>query len=280
MKDPDIPVTDDHMHIDPANGRGVEAALDFRRSGGTHLFLVSKPSWSHGVAPRSGDDFAVVFEETLRTAAAIRERGLVVYPVLGVHPAEISRLSGRMTVDEAARVMEEGLSLAGAYVADGKAVALKSGRPHYEASPEEMDASNRVLAHALGCAADAGCALQIHAESGPCADVVEMARDAGMDPGRVVKHYAVPGTPLTPSFIATHDAIPELCREGVSFMMESDYMDDESRPGAVIGPRSVPRVTFRLLREGQITVDDAWRIHADTPEKVYGVEISAGEKRL
>jgi len=276
MKYPEIPVTDDHMHIDPVHGRGVEAALDFRRSGGTHLFLVSKPSWSHGVTPRSGRDFTAVFDETLRTAAVIRERGLVVYPVLGVHPAEISRLSRRMTVDEAAGVMEQGLSLACEYVMDGKAVALKSGRPHYEASPEEMDASNRVLSHALRCAADAGCAIQIHAESGPCADVVEMARDAGLDPARVVKHYAVPGTPLTPSFIATHEAIPDLCRQGEPFMMESDYMDDGSRPGAVIGPRSVPRVTFRLLREGRITTEDACRIHADTPGQVYGVEISIG----
>ena len=48
MKLSGIPITDDHIHIDPANGRGIEAAKDFRRSGGTHIFLVSKPSWSFG----------------------------------------------------------------------------------------------------------------------------------------------------------------------------------------------------------------------------------------
>ena len=51
MKSPAFPVTDDHIHIDPVNGRGVEAAKDFLRAGGTHLFLVSKPSWSLGVLP-------------------------------------------------------------------------------------------------------------------------------------------------------------------------------------------------------------------------------------
>ena len=50
MKSPAYPVTDDHIHIDPKNGRGLEAAKDFFRAGGTHLFLVSKPSWSLGVA--------------------------------------------------------------------------------------------------------------------------------------------------------------------------------------------------------------------------------------
>ena len=33
-----------------------------------------------------------------------------------------------------------------------------------------------------------GCAVQIHAESGPCADVPEMAVRAGMPPDRVDKH--------------------------------------------------------------------------------------------
>ncbi len=51
-------------------------------------------------------------------------------------------------------------------------------------------------------------------------------------------------------------------------------MDENSRPGAVIGPKSVPKATFRLLEKGAITTDDAFRIHKETPEAVYGVEIT------
>jgi TatD-related deoxyribonuclease len=61
--------------------------------------------------------------------------------------------------------------------------------------------------------------------------------------------------------------------------MESDYMDENERPGAVIGPRSVPRFTRRLLDAGRITVDEAYRIHADTPSRVYGVRIGSGPVR-
>ncbi|HXX55447.1 MAG TPA: TatD family hydrolase, partial [Methanoregula sp.] len=175
MRSPEFPVTDDHIHIDPANGRGIEAAKDFLRAGGTHLFLVSKPSWSLSVHPVRGADYASVFDETLRVAELVRGTGLVVFPVLGVHPAEISRLSERMPLAEAAEVMKGGLELAAAYVRDGKAVALKSGRPHYEVPGEILAASNEVLAHALSLAAECGCALQIHAETGPCTDVAEMA---------------------------------------------------------------------------------------------------------
>ncbi|NYT06517.1 MAG: hydrolase TatD, partial [Methanomicrobiales archaeon] len=89
MKHPDIAITDDHIHIDPVNGRGIAAAKDFLHAGGTHLFLVTKPSWSYGIEPARGEDFRAVFEATLDVAGLIREAGLTVFPVLGVHPAEM-----------------------------------------------------------------------------------------------------------------------------------------------------------------------------------------------
>jgi TatD-related deoxyribonuclease len=274
MKSPAFPITDDHIHIDPVNGRGIEAAKDFLRSGGTHLFLVSKPSWSLSVYPSRGTDYTAVFDETLRVARMIEEIGVVVFPVLGIHPAEISRLSKRMPLPEATEVMKAGIDCAAAYVEEGKAVALKSGRPHYEVSPEVWTASNEVLIHALNRAAGCRCALQVHAESGPCTDIADMARNAGFPVERVVKHYGSPDTPLHPSLIAKHEAIPQLTRERRVFTMESDYMDENSRPGAVTGPKSVPRYTNQLLRDDLITQEDCFRIHAETIGKVYGVVIT------
>ena len=269
-----FPITDDHIHFDTVNGRGVEAAKDFLHSGGTHIFLVSKPSWSLSVTPVSGADYAKVFDETLRIAELIRETGLFVYPVLGIHPAEISRLTDRMSLSQAVTVMKEGLESAVGYIRDGRAVALKSGRPHYDVSPEIWAASNEVLAHALGLAAGYRCALQVHAESGPCTDIVGMAEKAGMPVSRVVKHYGSPETPLHPSLVARHEAVPALAREHRPFTLESDFMDENSRPGAVTGPKSVPRITKKLLESGVITEEDCWRIHSETVEKVYGVRIT------
>ena len=267
------PVTDDHIHIDPVNGRGIEAAKDFFRAGGTHMFLVSKPSWSLEVHPATGPDYARVFDETLRVAGLIRETGVIVFPVLGVHPAEITRLTERMSLAEAAELMKAGIDRAAGYVLEGKAVALKSGRPHYEVAPDILAASNNVLTHALTRAAECRCALQVHAETGPCTDIVDMAGRAGMPVERVVKHYGSPDTPLHPSLIAKHEAIPQLAREKRAFTMESDYMDENSRPGAVIGPKSVPRYTNQLVTSGRFTAEDCYRIHAETIERVYGVSI-------
>ncbi|MDH7593382.1 MAG: TatD family hydrolase [Methanomicrobiales archaeon] len=267
------PITDDHIHIDPWNGRGLEAAKDFRRAGGTHMMLVTKPSWSCGIIPSSGRDFGEVFGRTLSVAAQVEAIGIRVYPVLGVHPAEITRLQQAMTLDAAKQVMMDALDLAARHVEEGEAVALKSGRPHYQVEKEVLDASNEVLRHALVLSGELGCALQIHAESGACEDIAAMAKMAGIPVTRVVKHFAIPETPLVPSLIARHEEIPLLCSAGVQFMMESDYMDENSRPGAVMGPKSVPRNTLQLLAKGVMTEEDAYRIHVKTPARVYGVEI-------
>lgn len=276
MKSQAFPITDDHIHIDPVNGRGIEAAKDFLRAGGTHIFLVSKPSWSLSVYPSCGADYGKVFDETLRVADMVSAIGLGVHTILGVHPAEISRLTERMNLEQAVTVMKAGLDCAARYVQEGKAVALKSGRPHYEVDPAILAASNDVLAHALSLAAECRCALQIHAESGPCNDVVWMAQRANVPIERVVKHYGSPDTLLHPSLIAKHEAISQLAREKRPFTMESDYMDENSRPGAVIGPKSVPRYTNILLKNGLISQEDCFRIHAETIEKVYGVIITVG----
>ena len=273
MISPPYPVTDDHIHIDPVNGRGMEAVKDFYRAGGTHLFLVSKPSWSLGVHPTSGNDYRQVFDETIRIAALIQETGVTAYTILGVHPAEITRLTERMSLSEAVSVMKGGIDCAARYVQEGTAVALKSGRPHYDVSPELLAASNDVLSHALSCAADCGCALQVHAETGPCTDIAEMARHAGIPVERVVKHYGGPDTPLHPSLIAKHEAIPDMIHTKTPFTMESDYMDENARPGAVIGPKSVPRYTNKLVSSGCMTPEDCYRIHAETIGRVYGVTI-------
>jgi TatD-related deoxyribonuclease len=38
-----FPITDEHMHIDPRN-KGLVAVKEFQQAGGTHIFLVMKPS--------------------------------------------------------------------------------------------------------------------------------------------------------------------------------------------------------------------------------------------
>ena len=164
MKSPIIPITDDHIHIDPVNGRGLDAAKDFLRAGGSHLFLVTKPSSSFGIRPRTGREYVKVFEETIAVADQIRALGINVFVVLGIHPAEITRISAELPLNEAVAAMKKGLDIAASYISDGRAIALKSGRPHYPVPDDVLSASNDVLSHALVLAAEEaeGVGIAVH----------------------------------------------------------------------------------------------------------------------
>jgi TatD-related deoxyribonuclease len=54
--------------------------------------------------------------------------------------------------------------------------------------------------------------------------------------------------------------------------METDYLDDLRRPGAVLGPATVPKRTRAMLDDGSFSEEDAFTIHKDNPELVYGRE--------
>lgn len=271
------PILDDHMHLDPDHGRGIEAVKDFSRAGGTHLLVVNKPSWHLGDLPESGTDFEDVFETTL---GAVESSNDVLdgraWPVLGVHPGLISQLTeAGHGPEEASEIMRAGLDLAAEYVTNGAALALKSGRPHYEVSDAVWSASNDVLKHALALGADHDCAVQLHTEgSEDLTEIAEWAQQRGLSAHRVVKHYAngrLKGP--TPSVISRKDELRRAAESGAPFLMETDFIDDPDRPGAVLGPKTVPRRVEWLHEEGY---EGAVRTaHVETPRDVYGVDTIA-----
>jgi len=273
MTEYDGPVLDDHLHLD-ADNEGIDAVRAFARAGGTHLLLVNQPSWKLGVEAEEPDHFRPVFEETI--SLATRASDVLpgrAWPVLGVHPGLVSRLVERgMESAEARELMCGGLDVAAEYAAEGPAVALKSGRPHYDVEEDVWDASNAVIRHALDCAAGAGTALQLHTEATEdLSEVGEWAAEAGLDPERVVKHYAggvCAG--VTPSVIARKEALATAARADHPFLMETDYLDDPERPGAVLGPKTVPRRVDWLLEEGH--TEAVRRAHVETPARVYGID--------
>jgi TatD-related deoxyribonuclease len=280
--DLDTPVLDDHMHLDPLHGRGVEAAAEFARQGGTHLLVVNKPSWHllEGL-PEGPADFREVFELTVGVVAEATDvlAGRA-WPVLGVHPGLVSQLvdAGHDPAD-ARDLMQTGLDVAAEYVEDGTALALKSGRPHYEVDDAVWAASNDVMCHGFSLAAAADCAIQLHAEGGEdLTGVTGWAEERGLPARRVVKHYS--GGRLagpTKSVISNKEDLElavELAEtEGEPFMMETDFIDDPDRPGAVLGPKTVPRRVRWLREEGH---EEAIRVaHVETPADVYGIDTEA-----
>ncbi|GAA0525577.1 TatD-related deoxyribonuclease [Halorubrum aquaticum] len=276
--DLDTPVLDNHLHLDPRHGRGIDAVDDFVRLGGTHLLVVNKPSWLLGVEVEEPDDFRAVFEETIDAVDDATEAlpGRA-WPVLGVHPGLVSRLvdDRGFTPAEARDLMCGGIDAASEFVDAGRALALKSGRPHYDVSDAVWEASNAVTRHAFERAAAVDCAVQLHTEAiEDLTDLAAVAEDVGLDPGRVVKHYAAGrlAGPV-PSVMSEKDRLERAAESGEPFLMETDFVDDPDRPGMVLGPKTVPRRVRWMLESGY--EDAVRRAHVETPAAVYGIDTEA-----
>ncbi|MFQ5800158.1 MAG: TatD family hydrolase, partial [Candidatus Hydrothermarchaeales archaeon] len=266
-------ITDNHMHIDPINGDGIEAVKRFKRAGGTCLFLVNKMSKDLGVNIRGARDFEEVFDRTIALKEKIiKETDLKVFAVIGVHPAEFVFLCDKLGIDRALEITKEAVELAGMKVSEGMATAIgEMGRPHFSVDDKLLEASNELLIHAMEAAKDASCPIQVHAESASRAlfeDLSSKAKSIRLKTEKVVKHFCGAHVALAeeygimPSVLASKENIMASLKNP-RFFMESDYIDDRRRPGAVLGPKTVPKTTLKLIEEGFLSVEDATRIHKD-----------------
>jgi TatD-related deoxyribonuclease len=275
------PILDNHMHLD-LEGHCVEAAREFEKAGGTAIMLVDKPKWS---LMRTDAGMREQYGTTLRIADMVRQgTGLKVFVTLAPHPALLPQLVKEMSLGDAVALMRKGIDIAAGLVSERKVVALgEVGRPHFPVPEEIMEASNAILVYAMERAKDVGCPVTLHTESSTEETfkfLAGLADKVGIKHDKVIKHFSPPmvderlNQGLFPSIVASKDAIQKALSQGDRFLMETDYLDDMKRPGAVMGPKTVPKRTLDLLRAGKMTEEQAIRIHKEHPERIYGIDLS------
>lgn len=274
-------IFDNHIHLRP-EFRGVEAAKEFERAGGTAMLLTHSPY--EDIPIRGPDDYDRAYGKTLGMADAVRgTTQLRVFVALGPYPVELLNLQKQIGLDAAIETMRSGIDRAARLVADGEAVALgEIGRPHFPVAMDVVAACNGLLEEAMRRAKEVGCAVVLHTEDPTPETFAELARiasKAGLPADRVVKHHSTPLTRrednhgLVPSILAKESLVAEALRGGPRFLIETDYIDDPRRPGAVLGPATVPRKTNAWLAKGLLTREDAQAIHVDMPERTYGIRV-------
>ena len=285
------PILDNHFHLN-RNGRFLEAARDFKHAGGTDLVLVHCPDFS--APPTTKKGHTETYADTVKMAEEVRkEIGLGVRVVLGPHPAAFAQQfsawieeSGEQGAERAMENYRNSIDAALAFVHEGKAHAIgEVGRPHWEVEQRIWDLSNTLLLETMHLAHQEGIALQLHVEGeleSTYNDMVSMAKKAGLAEKKLIRHYAPPNVAqkmtrgITPSVLIGKGAIEELmstvesCSNG--FLLETDYMDDLRRPGAVLGPKTVPKRTHQLLEAG-LDEDFLWKAHQELAEDLYGPSI-------
>ena len=283
------PIWDTHLHLD-LEARGLSAAQDFSNAGGTHICLVHKPSFPSKL-PQSIEQVDQAYRKTLDLAAMVRERiEIDVRVILGPHPVVWEKQIHTLGMERSSQLHLDSVELALNYCAEGKAVALgEVGRPHYQVTEEIWSAANTQLETVMRMASQAGFPIQLHVEDNGAetnAELAEICDRSGLSRKNAVHHYA--SADVSQSF--THglsssvsmgkgsifDLMNTFDKCASTWTMETDYLDDPNRPGAVLGPKTVPKRTQQLVEDllklrGRDEVEDVlMHVHSIWPGQLYG----------
>jgi TatD-related deoxyribonuclease len=280
-----LPIVDHHCHLSP-HGEGVAAARRFRAAGGTHLFLATQ-NYEPGV-PQSLDAYRRQFETTEQLAQQVRrEAGVVVYNVIAPYPIDLVNATPVLGPVGALELHRSALDLAGTWVREGRAVALgEVGRAHFPVSDEIAALIESGFRHALQVAHDVGCPLIVHSadlDTAGFAELAERARAAGVVPEHVVKHYARARVPpggsagIVPSYLARRELVKETRDDPGPWFLETDFLDDPARPGAVLDLATVPRRALAIAEERPGGEERLVTPFVRSIEKVYGLRLEVPE---
>jgi TatD-related deoxyribonuclease len=281
---PGLPVVDHHCHLSPS-GEGVRAAARFRAAGGTHLFLATQNYSAQ--APRSLDDYRRQFETTFRLADEVREQtGVVVYPVVAPYPVDLVHSAGPLGLSAALDLHLRALDLAGQAIRERRAVALgEVGRPHFPIEPALAEAVEAAFRHALEVARECSCPVIVHSadlDASGWDELSERAKQAGVRADGVVKHYArarvAPDArgSVVPSYLARRELVREVLPDPGPWFLETDFLDDPARPGAVLDLATVPRRALSIARSTPAAADRLWVPFSESVERVYGFRPEVG----
>lgn len=274
-----LPVTDNHIHVDGVNGHGAEkVAKIFKNAGGKVMIVLNKPAFGDAELTKPMDDLV----NDLKTINSID--GVKAFGLVGVHPAELTfMVKNGIPLEKAKNKMIEGLNYAKKLVEENEFLVGigEVGRPHYPVDDDIWRASNEILLYSMELAKDLGCAIQIHAEAASEEQFKEfndMAKSVSLNPEKVVKHHCgdmvLEGEKygIFPSIIASKPC-DEAAKKSSRFVMETDYIDDLKRPGVVLGIKTVPRKTRNLINSRLIDEEKCFKIHKENIEEIYSIEI-------
>ncbi len=285
-----IPVADGHTHTNPVRGMGAAKIMErFKRSGGWFAAIVALSPWAYGIEFSGFESYVEAYDILLRECKAAYDAGIQVACLAGFHPADVDRLVdkyrmklmdvyelGLKVIDYASQLCVEG-------VLDGIG---EVGRQHYKTYPTRAVVAQMLLEYALEKARDHGCILHLHLEQEGETTIrlVDIpAERLGLSSEakrRIVFHHSKPSQAVrayNAGYIATIPGTQHLLPRVLGkiepvFILESDHIDDPSRPGAVVYPWVMAETVQKLAEKHVVSEEYLYKINVDNVEKLYGVK--------
>jgi len=275
-------IFDNHIHL-RRDGYFLDAIKDFKSAGGTHIVLCQYPMINLVMKNKS---YEKCYKETLLIADEIRLKiGIGVFVTVGPYPVDYLKLSEKFGRESAISIMKKGIDEAAKLCMQKKCIGIgEIGRPHFKVNKQVVRDSNEIIFYGMQRAKDVNVPVILHTESTTptqCKEFAELGKKAGLKVNKIVKHFSPPlilkneNYGIMPSVLASEKNVLEALKKSTRFMMETDYIDDPRRPGAVLGPKTVPKRTIELLKKNCLSEKEAYEIHKINPEKTYNINLEA-----
>ncbi|MBK64861.1 MAG: hypothetical protein CMB47_05000 [Euryarchaeota archaeon] len=281
-------IMDQHIHLDRKN-RYLDAINEFVNVGGTAINLVHKPDFNN--LPRKIEDYKIAYLNTINMGNEVRNTFEIdVVITLGPHPVSWEKQVKTMGYERSTELHLEAVNLALEYISDGDAVCLgEVGRPHYPVNNQTWNKANELLLQIMENSAEEGASIQLHVEDNgkkTYSEIEELRKKSKMVKKKVIRHFAPPN--LDSNFTngisssisvgrgSIETIIKTLEKSDSIWGMETDFLDDLNRPGAVLGPKTVPKRTQELCRKmWELDYSDneiislMKNIHSKWPKEIY-----------
>jgi len=252
--------------------------------GGWFIVVVSLPPWYYGISVGDVKAYRKCFDLMVSVCRELKGIGLKSALHLGFHPAEVDRYSrlglrperikklGFQVIDLAAKYIEEGLAQGFGEV----------GRQHYPTSKLNVEIAVSIMKYALIKATDLRAPVHLHLEQGgeKTIDWIErVVKSEGIDRRLLILHHIDPlslGCAIERGFwttiLGTKENLKIVAKNPPRYLVESDFLDDPKRPGAVIVPWSVPRAWRQVIESGFCNEQYVREVNVANPCRIYGFE--------
>ena len=275
-----MPIFDNHMHL-RKDGDYLNAINIFKRYGGTHLNFCPYTDVEKIISSKS---YMECYQDGIKLARhAMGKTGVTIFITIGPYPVDYIRIRKAIGRKEAIEVMKRGMEEAQKLCDDREAIAIgEIGRPHFEVSQDVLEDCNKVMEYGMVLAKESKIPVVLHMEKTTSSNLKEiaiMAKKIGLKNDKVIKHYSPPiikteeNHGIFPSVIASENNIEIALKKGLRFMLETDYLDDLRRPGAVLALQTIPKKINKLIKQNRLGEEEAIVINKDNPEKIYEISL-------
>lgn len=277
-----VPIADVHCHLNPVKGIGVKSlAKKFKSSGGWYLGVVAL-SPSHMELELSLKGYERAFQILIDSCRELSRVGLKYRLHLGFHPAEVDKLMNLgLSAERTLKLGLEVIDLVCSMVKRGVVHGIgEVGVQHYKTSKERVMIAEEIMKYSLMKAKDLEVPVHLHLDQSltTVMRVKRIATEVECDFKKIVIHHValellerVLELGFSTTIVGRINNLTVACRKGLVTLVESDYLDDPRRPGAVIVPWSICRNWNKLLNREICNEEFAYKVNVEEVEKLYGI---------